>query len=190
MMLPDQLENIALRIKSGETTLLPTNAVWGISCDAFNENAIERIKTIKKSSQDQYFTLVVDSLNMLLQYIEMMPPRVETLLSLHNKPLTLIHKAKTLPDYLVDLEDSVAIRITQHPICKEVITILGNPIISTEASIEGEVVATSFDNISDYIKSSVDFIAPFPTSLINRKYKDLSVIARYDNEGELEFIRT
>lgn len=189
MLLPDQLEDIANKLDAGLITLLPTESLWGLSCDAFNPQAIEKISTLKDRKEGHPYVLLVSSIEMLNSYIEMMHPRVETLLSLHRKPLTLIHTAKSLPDHLLTQDNTVAIRVTQNPICQGVIDILQRPIVSTSANISGQDVPIYFNEIDQVIKDGVDFIPTYPNNVINRKLQLASVIASYDSEGELDFLR-
>ncbi len=189
-MLPDQIDDIVTRLKSGDITLIPTDSIWGISCDAFNESAVQKIANLKQIEGNHQYILLVSSIEMLNGYIEMMHPRIETLLSLHKKPLTLIHTSKTIPPYLVSSDGTIGIRVTQHPLSVAIIEELGHPIISTRACLDGQDYPKKFEDISNAIKTGVDFIPAYPVSILNKKYSELSVIAKYDKDGELVFIRT
>ena len=189
MLLPDQIEDIANKLDSGAITLLPTESLWGLSCDAYNTEAIAKISTLKQRKEGHPYVLLVSSIEMLNMYIEMMHPRVETLLSLHRKPLTLIHIGRNLPDHLMTQDDTVAIRVTQNPICMGIIDLLQRPIVSTSANISGQDVPIYFNEIDKVIRDGVDFIPTYPGTVINRKLDMASVIASYDSDGELDFIR-
>lgn len=189
MLLPDQIEDIANKLNEGLITLLPTESLWGLSCDAYNTESIAKISQLKDRKEGHPYVLLVSSIEMLNTYIELMHPRVETLLSLHRKPLTLIHTAKNLPDHLITQDDTVAIRVTQNPICKGIIEVLERPIVSTSANVSGQDVPIYFNEIDQIIKDGVDFIPTYPNTVINRKLEMASVIASYDSDGELDFIR-
>jgi L-threonylcarbamoyladenylate synthase len=190
MLLPDQIEEVALNLKNGKVTLLPTQTLWGLSCDAFNQEAIGKISKLTKRPQGQPYILLVSSLEMLIQYTTHIHPRIETLLSFHKKPMTLIHQALNLPDYLIAKDGTVAIRITFNPLCQAIIEALGNPIISTSANRTGEAVASKFTEIDKKIKDGIDFLPPYTQSTLEQLLENPSVIARYDADGEMEFIRT
>ena len=189
MMLPDQIEDIVTRLKSGDITLIPTDSIWGISCDAFNESAVQKITALKQLEENHQYILLTSSIEMLNGYIEMMHPRIETLLSLHKKPLTLIHTSKTIPQHLVSPDGTVGMRVTQHPLGVAIIEELGHPIISTRACMVGEDYPKTFEDISGTIRTGVDFVPAYPSSILNKEYSELSVIAKYDKEGELFFVR-
>ncbi len=190
MLLPDQIEEIAKNLKAGEVTVLPTNSLWGISCYAFDEQAIQKVTTLKQAKPDNPYILLVSSIEMLHRYASNIHPRVETLMSLHNKPLTLIHEAKNLPFFCVTIDNTVAIRVTHNPLTKAIIEELDGPIISTTAAINGENPPSSFIEIDKAIISGVDFIPPFPPSIQEQVFDSPSVIVTYDNKGEIDFIRT
>lgn len=189
MLLPDQIEDIANKLDAGLITLLPTESLWGLSCDAYNLDAIDKISKLKNRKAGHPYVLLVSSIEMLNAHIEMMHPRVETLLSLHRKPLTLIHVSKTLPEHLITEDNTVAIRVTQNPICCGIIDVLERPLVSTSANITGQDVPIYFNEIDKAIKEGVDFIPTYPNSVINRKLEMASVIASYDSDGELDFLR-
>ena len=190
MMLPDQIDDIVSRLRSGDTTLIPTESIWGISCDAFNESAVQKISKLKQFEDKHQYILLVSTIEMLNSYIEMMHPRIETLLSLHKKPLTLIHTSKTIPPHLVSSDGTIGMRVTQHPLGAAIIEELGNPIISTRACLNGEDYPQTFEEISNKIRTGVDFIPAYPSTIMDKKYTELSVIAKYDKDGELVFMRT
>lgn len=190
MLLPDQIEEIANKLKNGAVTLLPTNSLWGLSCYAFDEKAVAKIAAIKHRKPNDSFILLVSSIEMLHRYAKNIHPRVETLMSLHNKPLTIIHEANNLPAHCVTIENKVAIRVTHNPLTNAIITALDGPIVSTSANITGQAFATSFENIDQSIVKGVDFIPAFPPNILNQKLDAPSVIVSYDKNGEIEFLRT
>ncbi len=189
MLLPDQIDDIANKLDEGAITLLPTESLWGLSCDAFNTQAIDKISALKQRREGHPYVLLVSSIEMLNMYIEMMHPRVETLLSLHRKPLTLIHVGRNLPEHLTTQDGTVAIRVTQNTICQAIIDVIQRPIVSTSANISGNDVPIYFDEIDKVIKEGVDFIPNYPKTILNKKLNMASVIASYDSEGELDFLR-
>ncbi|MEL6390377.1 MAG: Sua5/YciO/YrdC/YwlC family protein, partial [Bacteroidota bacterium] len=115
-------------------------------------------------------------------------PRIETLLSHHQQPLTLIHDHPIeIPDYLLTPEQTIGIRICKDPYCRDLINTFGKPIVSTSANLSGDPFPKHFGEISDHIKSEVDYIV----SIRNDEYEPAqpSVVARYNHKGDLEFLR-
>ncbi|MBP7274339.1 MAG: Sua5/YciO/YrdC/YwlC family protein, partial [Saprospiraceae bacterium] len=78
-------------LESGGVILYPTDTIWGIGCDATNPEAVEKIYTIKHRPAAKGLIVMVDSIDMLKKYVHLVHPRIETLLSVHLQPLTIIY---------------------------------------------------------------------------------------------------
>ncbi len=184
----DNVNRISELLDNGNIILCPTDTIWGISCNAFNQSAVSRIYALKQRDLDKSCILLVDSIAHLKKYIKNFHPRIETLISLHNKPLTVIHEAAgNLPKYLTQDDGTIAIRITSHPLIREVIAMLGKPIISTSANIQGVPSPKSYSEISKEIRDKVDYICY--TGREDNHNVQSSRIIKYSQEGELFFLR-
>ncbi len=184
----DDLKEIGQLLAHGKIILCPTDTIWGLSCDAFNKSAVERIYKIKKRDRTKPLILLVSNIAMLKKYASDIHPRVENLIVLYEKPLTVIHKASDqLPDYLVTDSGTIAIRLTKDKTLQELIDKLGKPIVSTSANIQGAPAPELFDMISEEIKSEADYV--FYTNRAKGKRNNASTIIRYSEEGELIFLR-
>jgi L-threonylcarbamoyladenylate synthase len=188
MFFPDQIEDISYILKMGGILIYPTDTIWGIGCDPFNESAVDKIYEIKERNKSKSFVLLVDSIKMLKLYAPKIHPRVETLLVHHTKPLTLIHpEVKNLPEYLKAEDGSVAIRIAQDMFCKDLIQHFGFPLLSTSVNKSGQPSPQNFNEISEDFLKEADYIVKFQRH--DQRKKQASVIARYNSKGELDFIR-
>lgn len=176
-------------INQGGIILYPTDTIWGLGCDPFNSAAIERVLRLKNRDADKAFILLVDSLEMLKKYLENLHPRVETLLSYHTRPLTIIYdNPKNLPEEIIAKDGSIGIRISIDPFCRHLIHKFGKPIISTSANVSGEPYPPNFGAIKSEIIQGVDYVV----NIRQTEDKEVlpSIIASVDANGELEFIRT
>ncbi len=184
----DNVNRIKELLDHGLIMLCPTDTIWGLSCDAFNPEAVSKIYKIKQRDLDKSCILLVNSIAQSKKYITNFHPRIETLLSFHKKPLTVIHQAsQNLPKHLTHEDGTIAIRITSHPLLKEVITMLGRPIISTSANIQGKASPKYYNEISDRIRKKVDYICY--TGREESPNIPPSTIIKYSQDGELFFIR-
>ncbi len=188
-MINDSLINeTAAILHEGKTILYPTDTIWGLGCDATNADAVKKIFEIKERSPEKAFILLVDSIEMLKNYVKKIHPRVETLLVYHKRPLTLIYKeAINLPDISQSKDKSVGIRIAIDPFCQRLISTFGKPIISTSANKSNEGSPKFYDEISQSIKTEVDYIVDHRRE--DREPKEPSIIATFDKNGELNIIR-
>ena len=188
-IIQQEVEKAQQALRRGRVLLYPTDTIWGLGCDINNESAVKRIHEIKNQPVGSPLVLLVSNIRMLTKYISHIHPRIETLLSHHVQPLTIIYKASdNLPHYLVSEDDTIAIRITRDPFCKHLIHLIDQPLIATSASSAGQPLPASFEDIeSRVIEMADDIINP---SLQNNQTPHLpSVIASYNRKGELVFIR-
>ncbi len=188
MFLRDDLPEIAKILKKGGVICTPTDTIWGLSCDATNELAIARISEIKQRPPEKGYVVLVSSIDMLKEYVPFVPPRLETLLDFHLRPLTVIYEeAENLPKLALAPNGSAAIRIVRDEFCKQLIEELGRPIISTSANLAGEDFPKNFGGISSDILQACEYV-------VRHKQRDTalgepSTIGKLDSFQELEFIR-
>ncbi|MCB0706907.1 MAG: threonylcarbamoyl-AMP synthase [Saprospiraceae bacterium] len=177
----DVLENDGL-------ILYPTDTNWSIGCDASSEVAVTRAYHLKNRPYELPMTVLVDSIEMLRDYVEHLHPRIETLLSFHLRPLTIVYdKATSLPERLTAADGSIAIRIPQDDFCRELIQRFGRPIVASSANIEGASRPQHFGEISSEIIQGVDLVMPYRRA--DRSIGEPSVVARLSDKAELIFIR-
>lgn len=188
MYFKDKIEDIITILKNGGSILYPTDTIWGIGCDALSEEAIKKVYQLKERPEDKPLTVLVDSIEMLKKYIPDIHPRVETLHTYHKLPLTLIYEnALEFPDLLLGNNRSAGIRIVKDEFCCALIQAFGRPIVSTSANISNEPFPNNFGEISSPILQGVDYVVRHRQEEKNNPQP--SVVARYDQNGELIFLR-
>lgn len=183
-----ELPEAVATLEKGGVILYPTDTIWGLGCDALNEKAIEKIYKIKKRPPTSPFIVLVDSIEMLKHYAPRVHPRVETLLSMHRQPLTIIYPdVKGLPRILYSDKKTVAIRVVLDPFCQALVQQFGRPIVSTSANASGHPWPKGFGEISSEIIKAVNYVVR------HRREEKVtgapSVIATYNSKGNLTFLR-
>ncbi len=183
-----EMDDLVTTLKKGGIILYPTDTIWGLGCDAMNEKAIERIYEIKKRPRSAPLLVLVDGLEMLKQYVPRLHPRVETLMSLHHQPLTIVYSGvKGLPGILYGDKKTLGIRIVQDEFCKIMIRHFGGPIVSTSANVSGIPWPKGFGEISSEIIKAADYVVR------HRRHEKVtgepSVVASYNSKGNLTFLR-
>ncbi|MCB0529945.1 MAG: threonylcarbamoyl-AMP synthase [Saprospiraceae bacterium] len=187
-LLRDDISEIVRLLENGGLICYPTDTVWGIGCDATNEEAIERITALKGRTPDKGYIMLVSDLEMLKQYVPKIHPRLETLLSFHQRPLTVIYDRSTgLPASVKAPDGSVAMRVAQDEFCRELIATFGKPLISTSANKSGEPFPPTYGAISSEILGNVDYVVKYRQD--DKEQHEPSSIARLDRHQELEFLR-
>jgi len=189
MLKDSQLSNAISIIKNEGIVVHPTDTIYGLACDILSEKAVERIYALKKRKRDLPLLLLVDSIEMLKQYVTNLHPRIETLLVYHTRPLTLIYKASSaVPDYLVSSQNTIGIRLVHEDLCKSLINGIGRPITSTSANISGQPFPIFESDLSEHIRQGADIV--LPQTSIGSSSNQPSIVAQFNSLGELEILRS
>jgi L-threonylcarbamoyladenylate synthase len=187
-LLRDDISEITRILENGGLICYPTDTVWGIGCDAGNEEAVARINALKGRAPEKGYVLLVSDMAMLKRYVPRIHPRLETLLAYHTRPLTVVYDRSTnLPAWVKAPDGSVAIRVVQDEFCQKLIETLGRPIVSTTANVSGQPWPPTFGAISSEILGAVDYVVKYRQD--DREPGEPSSIAKLDRHQELEFIR-
>lgn len=182
------LEESIIKLKQGGVLLYPTDTIWGIGCDATDENACQKISEIKNRPSEKSFIILVDGFPMLERFIPDFPSVCYDLADFATKPLTIIYpNAKGLAPSIIADDGSVGIRITQDPICLKLIRALKKPIVSTSANISGKPFPTNYSEIEIDIKNKVDAIIE---ERIEEKMTTPSQIIKIGIDGSVKIIRS
>ena len=147
---------------NGGVILYPTDTVWGIGCDATNEQAVRRVYEIKQRIDSKAMLVLVDSDVKVDFYVREVSPVAWDLIELSTKPLTIIYDgARNLASNLVGEDGSVGIRVTREEFSKQLCFRFRKAIVSTSANISGQPAPASFSEIQDEIKQAVDYIVGY-----------------------------
>ena len=96
---------------AGGIILYPTDTIWGIGCDATNEKAVQRVYELKRRTDNKAMLVLMDSEAKLDRYVSDVPDIAWDLISVSDKPLTIIYSsAKNLATNLLGADGSVGIR--------------------------------------------------------------------------------
>jgi len=199
-------------LKAGGTILYPTDTIWGIGCDAANPKAVARVYMIKERVDTRAMLVLVDSIEMICDYIEEIPEMALEILKLRyspasagngqsrdktsltgdvpdDKPLTIIYPgAIGLADNLLAEDGSIGIRVTEETFSRELIRSFGKPLVSSSANITGESPPACFAEISGRIRSAVDHVANWKQDEHNKRKP--SGILKVSLNGEIKIIRS
>jgi L-threonylcarbamoyladenylate synthase len=175
-------------LKTGKTILYPSDTIWGIGCDATNEEACQRILEIKERPENKSFILLADSFQMIEKYIPEFPDVCYDLVDLSERPLTIIYpNAHGLAPSVLAKDGSVGIRLTKDPICLALIRSIRKPLVSTSANISGQPFPTNFNNIDPKIKERVDAVVELRTS---EQLSTPSLIIKIGLDSSIQVIRS
>ena len=149
-------------MSAGGIILYPTDTIWGIGCDATNEKAVQRVYELKRRADNKAMLVLMDSEAKLDRYVSDVPDIAWDLISVSDKPLTIIYSsAKNLATNLLGADGSVGIRITNEEFSKKLCERFRKPLVSTSANVSGEPSPANFSEVSEVIKEGVDYTVSY-----------------------------
>lgn len=136
-------------IAAGHVIAYPTEAVYGLGCDPQNGDAVQAVLNLKSRDANKGFILIAVSIDQLSDYIQT-PTEAERrrLNRAWPGPVTFVVRAKPeLPVLLTGGRDTLAVRVTSHPVVAELCTRCGHPLVSTSANLSGAPELTDADAV-------------------------------------------
>ena len=175
-------------LRQGGLILYPTDTIWGIGCDAANEEAVRRIFQLKRREDSKAMICLVDSANRMQRYLRQVPDVAWDLVEYADKPLTLIlDGAVNLAPSLIAEDGSIGLRVTRENISHELCYRFERAVVSTSANISGEPSPACFDEISEEIKQGVDYIMRSRQNDLSKSKP--SQIIKLGLDGQIKIIR-
>lgn len=188
MNINDDIRKACEVMEKGGVILYPTDTIWGIGCDATNEEAVKRIFEIKHRADSKAMLILIDTAAKLNYYVKDVSDVAWDLIDLADKPMTIIYDgARNLAPNLLAEDGSVGIRVTNESFSKHLCQRFRKAIVSTSANISGNPSPANFSEISEEIKQAVDYIVE------NRRDEKTeakpSSIIKLSAKGEIKIIR-
>ena len=188
MSFSSEIVNAIKVLSEGGIILYPTDTIWGIGCDATNDEAVKKIFLLKKRSESKSMIVLLDQESKLLSYVKQVPEVAWDLIEFAEKPMTIIYDgAKNIAPHVIAEDGSVGIRVTKDEFCKRLIGKFRKPIVSTSANISGKDVPEGFEKIDPAIISGVDYVVNLRQNEKNNS--SASTIIKLGLHGEIKIIR-
>lgn len=188
MQLENDIENCLAVLRSGGLILYPTDTVWGIGCDATNEEAVERVFNLKERPAEKSMIILLTDEKEIPNYVDHPNPLVYDYIKGIHKPTTMIYKGgKNLAKNLLGPNDSVAVRLVNEPFCQKLIKKFGKPLVSTSPNVSGFPTPMVYNDIDIRIKKGVDYIVQHRQD--EDKPGEPSTIIRVNTDGSYDIVR-
>ena len=141
------LNQIVDILKDGGIIAYPTDTLYGIGCDIFNKSSIEKVYQIKKMPRYKPLSFICGDLKDISRYAQVSNSAYKIMKRLIPGPYTFILRAtRMVPKIMLTRRRTVGIRVPDNEICLSLVRDLGNPIISTSASVtEDEIMSNPID---------------------------------------------
>ena len=166
-------------IRLGGVIAYPTDTIYGLGCNPFDHDAVERINHIKQRPQNKYFVLLAGDIEQVEKLLDIKPAQKQTLLSNTEPTSWVVPASSSAPHWLVDNNNELTIRISDKPEVKQLCHMLGYPLISTSANISGKAPARNSLELHRYFHQKVDKILLSRTEMAGKASK---IIRLCDNQ--------
>jgi len=146
-------------IQNGGIILYPTDTVWGIGCDATNEEAVKKIYALKQREESKSMIVLMNGEKMMYNVFKDIPETAWQILDLSEKPTTLIlDNPRNVAPNIIAEDKTLGVRIVKEPFCFKLMERMKRPLVSTSANISGMFTPNSFKEISPEIIKGVDYV--------------------------------
>jgi len=162
-------------LQHGGVICYPTDTMYGIGCDIFNQKAVKLVHQIKRRPKDKPFSFMCASLTNISQYGHVGNTAYRLMRKNLPGPYTFVLSGtKLVPKIMLTRQKTVGIRVPDHPICQALLESLPNPLLNTSASLEEdeEPVCSCYD-VDRLFGRQVDLIidggeiVPVPSTVIS-----------------------
>lgn len=175
-------------LRKGGIILYPTDTIWGLGCDATNEEAVRKIYEIKNRDVSKSMLVLVDSVSRVDSYVDEMPSIAWDLVEVSASPLTVIYpQGRNLATNLLAEDGSIGIRVTQEEFSQALCAALRHPIVSTSANFSGQPAPDCYAAIDEALLQKVDYIVNYRRDDVEKKQP--SSIIKLEKNGTFVIIR-
>ncbi|MCH5328258.1 MAG: threonylcarbamoyl-AMP synthase [Coprobacter sp.] len=184
----DDIKKACEIMQAGGIILYPTDTIWGIGCDATNEEAVKKVYAIKKRTDSKALIVLVDSEPKVDFYVREVPDIAWNLIEVADKPLTIVYSnARNLAPNLLSEDGSAGIRVTREAFSKKLCNRFRKAIVSTSANISGQPAPSNFSEIPEEIKNAVDYIVKYRQDDTDRPAP--SSVIKLESNGVIQILR-
>jgi tRNA threonylcarbamoyl adenosine modification protein (Sua5/YciO/YrdC/YwlC family) len=177
-------------LKNGGVIIYPTDTIYGLGCDIYNKEAVERIYMIKNETDTKLFSFLCSDLKDISKYAKVSNFAYRSMKKLIPGPYTFVlPAAKEVPKILWTKRKTVGIRVPDNEIARTLANELGNPIISTSATTrKGQILFDPLEirtifNMSVDLMLSMGALNGVPSSIVDLSSDEAEIIR--EGSGDL-----
>ncbi|MCX7943422.1 MAG: L-threonylcarbamoyladenylate synthase [Deltaproteobacteria bacterium] len=181
-------------LKNKGVIAYPTDTVYGIGCDIFEKEAVERVYQIKSKDKKKPLSFICEDLKHISQFAIVSDSAYRLMKRLIPGPYTFILEAtKLVPKIMLTKRNTVGIRVPDNKICLEIVKTLGHPIVTTSANISNEEILSDPIEIHKRLGKVLDLVidggilSQEPSSIIDLTGKEPIVIR--EGKGDVSLFK-
>lgn len=172
---PRLISQVVETLRKGGIICYPTDTMYGIGCDIFNQKAVNRIHQIKKRPKQKPFSFMCSSLKDISVYGHVGNSAYRVMRKNLPGPFTFVLAGtKLVPKIMLTKQKTVGIRVPDNAICIAIIEKLNNPLLNTSATLEENLtpVVDAID-VAELFGNQVDIIIdggqvyPDPSTIVS-----------------------
>jgi len=184
----DALEAVRT-LRSGGVIVHATDTVWGIACDATNEEAVAKLRSLKGKDSDSPILVLVGDEGLIEKHITDVPKAAWDLFEHNDRPTTVIMPGgKNVAPTILGTGNSLGIRLVHDDWTVFVSRGLGKPLASSSANLSGLPTPPDYDSIDESILEGADFVSSHRRS--DRSQGRPSFIGSFDSSGRFKILRS
>lgn len=168
------IEQVVKLLQGGAVICYPTDTGYGIGCDLMNQKAIKEIMQLKRRPKDKPFSFMCSDLTDISHYAHVSNTAYRLMKKSLPGPYTFVLPGtKLVPKIMATKQKTVGIRVPATPICRLLLSTLGNPIVNTSAQLDDHEAASEAYDIERYLGNRIDLIIdggpvyPDPSTVID-----------------------
>lgn len=179
----------AIRVLQQKGSLLyPSDTVLGLGCDATDDDAVQKIFQIKKRPSGKALIALVADMQMLSEYVDVIPDAAKKIIKTSKQPTTIIYqKVQNIATSAIAKDGSMAFRIPQPGFALDLVQSFGKPIISTSANLSGAPIPAILSAVDPQLLTQVDYVVPLCSEMNNTQPSKLVLLKP---NGDTQILRT
>ncbi len=161
-----RLRQATQSVQNGGVIAYPTEAVYGLGCDPWSEDAVFSLLALKRRSVNKGLILIASNLRQLAPFVGELDPSIkQRVLPTWPGPVTwLLPPVSCCPSFLYGQHNTIAVRVTNHPLVIALCNQLDSALVSTSANIQGQMAARTSLRVRKTFGDQLDFILSGETS--------------------------
>lgn len=156
------IATVVQALQQGGVIGYPTEAVYGLGCDPDNESAVMALLDIKQRPVDKGLILIAATYSQLLPYVDdkaiPLEKRYQIFSSWPGHVSWVLPASKHAPRWITGQFDSIAVRVSAHPLVHQLCEAYGKPVVSTSANLSGQPAITCFTDLEQQLGSRLSAI--------------------------------
>ncbi len=170
LILSEDISQAVQFLMAGKIIAYPTEGVYGLGCDPYNEQAVSRLIALKQRDRDKGLILLASHYEQIQDLISPLTEfQYQCLINETQKPITwLLPASEHALKWVTGKHSKIAIRLTTFPLAQSLCKLFNKPIVSTSANKSGQPPAKTSSKVMEYFNDEIDMILEGRVGSLNK----------------------